>query len=104
MKMKRKKRGNFFGVFFAIRPSIEVIGCVYLANWSDFLRKNNSSCTGKVHVLANTLQCAVKYTSPMNLDVIQSHGLTKLLHHVLGEKFKSDDYLRNIPGYDALRK
>ena len=37
-------------------------------------------------------------------DVVETHGLTKLVHHVLSDSYVPDDYLKGIPYYDALRK
>lgn len=38
------------------------------------------------------------------MDPVESHGLTSLLRHVLGEDFTRGDYLQNIPFYEPLRR
>ncbi len=36
-------------------------------------------------------------------DQVEKHGLTRLLHHVLGPDFNPGDYLQHIPHYEPLR-
>ncbi|KAI8111084.1 hypothetical protein M9434_004657 [Picochlorum sp. BPE23] len=38
------------------------------------------------------------------MDPVESHGLTSLMRHVLGEDFTRGDYLQNIPFYEPLRR
>lgn len=39
----------------------------------------------------------------MTQDQVEKHGLTRLLHHVLGPDFNPGDYLQHIPHYEPLR-
>lgn len=39
----------------------------------------------------------------MAQDQVEKHGLTRLLHHVLGPDFVATDYLQHVPHYEPLR-